>query len=159
VACGDALEALFNQGMRPVLAREILRFGARLDEASAGQSVSVVFTDPGRDINPDQRDLVLAAPGTVKVRSSFRARVTFFRTDEGGRHRYVMNSFTPSFWLPAGHRRARIELLDRPRAYPGETFHIRAAFSGGRPMLVEPGDAFVLRHNKRIIGHGVVEAG
>jgi elongation factor Tu len=159
VARGDPLEALSMRGAKAVLAREVLRFGTKLDAASAGQNVSVVFTDAARDLNPDMRDMVLAAPGTVKLRSSFRARVTFFRTDEGGRHRYVMNGFTPSFWLPAAQRRARVELLDRVRANPGETFPVRATFPDGKPMPVSPGDAFVLRHGGRIIGHGVVEAG
>jgi translation elongation factor EF-Tu-like GTPase len=159
VARGDSLEAFSARGVMSVVAREIIRFGARLNEASAGQNVSVVFTDPKRELNPDQRDLVLAFPGSMKLRSSFRARLTFFRTDEGGRHRYVMNGFTPSFWMPAAQRRARIELLDRPRANPGETFPIRATFPDGKFMPVSPGDAFIVRHSSKIIGHGVVEAG
>ncbi len=145
-----------QDGMRrEVRVLDIRRFGHPLDEAAAGQNVAVALEEVENEAL--DRGAVIADMEGVKLATSFRARVTFFRTEDGGRSRYVMSGFVPSFLLPSVQRKARIELLDRERAFPGETFPVRATFPDGRAEYVSPGDLFVLRRDGRIIGNGVVE--
>jgi len=136
--------------------QDLRRFGHPLDEAAAGQNVAVAL-EPAEGEPTYHQGAVIADMDGVKVAASFTARVTFFRTEDGGRGRHVMSGFVPTFLLPSVHRKARIELLDRLRAYPGETFPVRAKFPDGYAEYVCPGDPFILRRDGRIIGHGVVE--
>ncbi len=147
---------VFNGGwIRNLRVKEIRRFGQTLDEAVAGQNVAVRLS--ASDGRPVGAGAVLVPVGTGKVASSFEGRVTLFRAEDGGRRKFVMSGFKPAVWLPATQRKAAIEVLGRPHGRPGETFPARVTFGGGRAEVVESGEAFVLRHDKRIIGHGVVD--
>jgi elongation factor Tu len=156
ISRGDAVCAFRKGEMLDLRVMDVRRFGHPLDYADAGQNVAVT-------VGPmEYRSLgagaVIADVDGLELVASFLARVTFFTAEDGGRSRYVMSGYVPTFLLPAAQRKARIELLDRVRAYPGETFPVRATFLNGRSReYVRPGDPFVLRRDGRIIGHGVVE--
>lgn len=155
---GEICHAHFSVGTCPVWVKKVARFGQGLGRAEAGQNVEVLATTPdGSHDHPIEVGAVVAGPGTVRTAATFEARLTLFKAADGEQARYVRGGFTPSILLPGVRREARIELLDRLRAAPGESVDIRTTFDRDRPALVEPGDAFVCRDTGRLIGHGTAK--
>ena len=153
VKVGEEIEIV---GMRPTVKRVVTgveMFRKLLDEGLAGDNVGLLLR--GTDKKEIERGQVIAAPGSIKPHTHFKAQAYVLTKEEGGRHTPFFNGYRPQFYfrttdvtgvmtLPEG-----IEMV-----MPGDNVSVSVSLI--TPIAMEKELRFAIREGGRTVGAGVV---
>ncbi|MBB6419894.1 elongation factor Tu [Streptomyces sp. AK010] len=127
-------------------------FGKPMEEAQAGDNVALLLRGVPRDAV--RRGHVVAAPGSVKPRRLFSARVYVLSAREGGRTTPVSSGYRPQFYIRTADVVGVVDLGEVAVARPGDTVAMTVEL--GRDVPLEPGLGFAIREGGRTVGAGTV---
>jgi selenocysteine-specific elongation factor len=134
---------------RRVRVRGVQSGGRATGRAVAGQRTAVNLA--GVDLEEVRRGMVLASPGRFEATRRLDARISLL-----GSARRLKNRSRAHFHQGTAETIAEVILLDRPELAPGESAFAQLRLDD--PVLVLPGDRFILRQFSPVvtIGGGVV---
>lgn len=150
VRVGDRVEVLGASAETVVTGLET--FGKPMEEAQAGDNVALLLRGVSRDAV--RRGHVVAAPGSVKPRRRFSARVYVLSAREGGRTTPVSSGYRPQFYIRTADVVGVVDLGEVTVARPGDTVVMTVEL--GREVPLEPGLGFAIREGGRTVGAGTV---
>ncbi len=152
VRVGDRVEVL-GAGVETVVTG-VETFGRPMAEAQAGDNVALLLRGVARDAVG--RGHVVAAPGSVRPRRRFTARVYVLSAREGGRTTAVSSGYRPQFYFRTADVAGDIGLGAAGVARPGETVTLTVELD--RDIPLEAGLGFAIREGGRTVGAGTVTA-
>ncbi|WP_037856524.1 elongation factor Tu [Streptomyces sp. NRRL S-340] len=152
VRVGDRVEVLGAETETVVTGLET--FGKPMEEAQAGDNVALLLRGVPRDAV--RRGHVVAAPGSVRPRRRFTARVYVLSAREGGRTTPVATGYRPQFYIRTADVVGDVDLGEAGLARPGDTVTMTVEL--GREVPLEPGLGFAVREGGRTVGAGTVTA-
>jgi elongation factor Tu len=94
---GDPVEILGIRETRKTVVTGVEMFRKILDYAEAGDNVGLLLR--GVDKTDLERGMVIAAPGSVKPHTKFKAEVYILTKEEGGRHTPFFTGYRPQFYF------------------------------------------------------------
>jgi elongation factor Tu len=153
VKVGEEIEIV---GLRPTIKTVVTgveMFRKLLDQGEAGDNIGALLRGTKRE--EVERGQVLAAPGSIKPHTKFKAEAYVLTKDEGGRHTPFFTNYRPQFYfrttdvtgvvqLPAG-----VEMV-----MPGDNITMEIELIA--PIAMDPGLRFAIREGGRTVGAGVV---
>ncbi|MFE3609330.1 elongation factor Tu [Streptomyces goshikiensis] len=153
VRTGDRVSVLGGDG-EPVetVVTGLETFGKPMESAEAGDNVALLLRGVPRD--GVRRGHVVAAPGSVRPRRRFTARVYVLSGREGGRTTPVTSGYRPQFYIRTADVVGDVDLGEAAVARPGETVTMTVEL--GRDVPLEAGLGFAIREGGRTIGAGSV---
>ncbi|MFE1754395.1 elongation factor Tu [Streptomyces anandii] len=152
VRVGDRVEVLGAEVETVVTGLET--FGKPMEEAQAGDNVALLLRGVPRDAV--RRGHVVAAPGSVRPRRRFTARVYVLSAREGGRTTPVSTGYRPQFYIRTADVVGDVDLGETAVARPGDTVTMTVEL--GREVPLETGLGFAVREGGRTVGAGTVTA-
>ncbi|MFF9405568.1 elongation factor Tu [Streptomyces anandii] len=152
VRVGDRVEVLGAEVETVVTGLET--FGKPMEEAQAGDNVALLLRGVPRDAI--RRGHVVAAPGSVRPRRRFTARVYVLSAREGGRTTPVSTGYRPQFYIRTADVVGDVDLGETAVARPGDTVTMTVEL--GREVPLETGLGFAVREGGRTVGAGTVTA-
>jgi len=152
LSVGETVEIV---GLDPTIAAVVTgleTFGKALTRAEAGDNAAVLL----RGIKRGQvrRGQVLAAAGSVRPHTRFRARLYALTTEEGGRHTPFHANYRPQFYFRTTDVPGSVELGDLTEVHPGDTVELIVQL--GAPIAMEAGLGFAVREGGRTVAGGTV---
>jgi len=124
-----------------------------LDDAQAGDNVGLLLR--GADKSDISRGQVLAAPGSIKSHTKFKAEIYCLNKDEGGRHTPFFNGYRPQFYLRTTDVTGAVSLPEGTEmVMPGDNVSITAELITG--VAMDKDLRFAIREGGRTVGAGVV---
>src|SRR5271156_5849944 len=153
IKVGDNVEIV---GIKPTIksvATGLEMFKKLLDEAQAGDNVGILL----RSIEKSQieRGQVIAAPGSIKPHSKFKAKVYVLTKEEGGRHTPFFKGYRPQFYFRTTDVTGSIELpAGAEMVMPGDNVDMVGTLIP--PIAMEQGLRFAIREGGHTVGAGVV---
>ncbi|MFI5638685.1 elongation factor Tu [Streptomyces goshikiensis] len=153
VRTGDRVSVLGGDG-EPVetVVTGLETFGKPMESAEAGDNVALLLRGVPRD--GVRRGAVVAAPGSVRPRRRFTARVYVLSGREGGRTTPVTSGYRPQFYIRTADVVGDVDLGEAAVARPGETVTMTVEL--GRDVPLEAGLGFAIREGGRTVGAGSV---
>ncbi len=128
-------------------------FHKALDEGMAGDNVGLLLRGIGRD--EVERGMVVAAPGSIKPHTKFKAEVYVLRKDEGGRHKPFFSGYRPQFYFRTTDVTGTITLPEGVEmVMPGDNVNLTVELL--KPVALEQGSKFAIREGGLTVGAGVV---
>jgi elongation factor Tu len=154
ITAGDRVEIIgLGDEIQESIVTSVEEFHRPKAFAEAGENVGVRL----RGVKADQiqRGHVLAAPKSIRPRSSFRAEVYSLRKDEGGRHTPFFGGYKPQFYVRTTDVTGVVSLPEGTEmVMPGDTASIVVRLD--RPIALEVGSRFAIREGGKTVGSGVV---
>ncbi len=155
VKVGDEVEIVGLGETRKTTVTGIEMFRKLLDEGMAGDNVGALLR--GIDKEDVQRGQVLAAPGTIKPHTKFKANVYVLTKEEGGRHTPFFGNYRPQFYVRTTDVTGTIQLpAGTEMVMPGDNVIMDVELI--TPVAIEAGMRFAIREGGRTIGAGVVDS-
>ncbi|MFD4131115.1 elongation factor Tu [Streptomyces goshikiensis] len=153
VRTGDRVSVLGGDG-EPVetVVTGLETFGKPMESAEAGDNVALLLRGVPRD--GVRRGHVVAAPGSLRPRRRFTARVYVLSGREGGRTTPVTSGYRPQFYIRTADVVGDVDLGEAAVARPGETVTMTVEL--GRDVPLEAGLGFAVREGGRTVGAGSV---
>lgn len=153
VKVGEDIEIVGITDTRKSTVTGVEMFRKLLDSGQAGDNVGILLR--GIEKKDLERGQVLAAPGSIKPHTKFKAEVYILSKEEGGRHTPFFNGYRPQFYirttdvtgvasLPAG-----VEMV-----MPGDNVTIDVELI--TPVALEKELRFAIREGGHTVGAGVV---
>ncbi|WP_067836250.1 elongation factor Tu [Nocardia lijiangensis] len=154
VRLGDRVELLgLGAEASTTVVTGIETFGKTMEFAEAGDNVALLLRGVQR--GQVRRGQVIAAPGSIAVRTRFTARVYLLGAGEGGRRTPIASGYRPQFYVRTGDVVGDVTLpVGTALAHPGDTVEIGVEL--GRPVPLEPNLGFAIREGGRTVGAGTV---
>ncbi|RBQ19294.1 elongation factor Tu [Spongiactinospora rosea] len=152
VRVGDTVEAVGLGGGFTAVVTGVETFGKTMEHGEAGDNAAVLLRGVRRE--QVRRGQVLAAPGSLRAYSRFRARIYLLTTAEGGRSTPIATGYRPQFYLRTTDVPGRVELDTATSALPGDT--IEAIVDLGKPVALETGLGFAVREGGLTVAAGTV---
>jgi elongation factor Tu len=153
IRCGDKIEILGLTETLSSVCTSVEAFSRQLDMGVAGQNVGLLL----RSVKHDQvsRGQVVAAPGSIQPRKSFKAEVYALSKTEGGRHTPFFNGYCPQFYFRTTDVTGETTLIDGTEmCMPGDSVTVQVGLE--KPVAIEAGTRFAIREGGRTVGRGVV---
>ncbi|MCB5168672.1 elongation factor Tu [Streptomyces bambusae] len=152
VRVGDRIALLGASGPAETVVTGLETFGRPMESAEAGDNVALLLRGVPRDAV--RRGDVVAAPGSVRPRRRFTARVYVLSAREGGRHTPLAGGYRPQFYVRTADVVGDVDLGAAAVARPGETVGMTVTL--GRDLPLEAGLGFAIREGGRTVGAGTV---
>ena len=153
VHVSEEVEVIGFQETRKTVVTGVEMFRKLLDEGRAGDNVGCLL----RGIKKDEieRGQVLAAPGSIKPHTKFKAEVYVLSKEEGGRHTPFFKGYRPQFYFRTTDVTGSVELPEGVEmVMPGD--NISMAVELITPVAMEKELRFAIREGGRTVGAGVV---
>ena len=155
VKVGDTVEIVGITETKTSTVTGIEMFRKTLDEGLAGDNVGALLR--GIDKEGVERGQVLAAPGTIKPHTKFKANVYILSKDEGGRHTPFFSNYRPQFYVRTTDVTGTIKLpANVEMVMPGDNVIMDVELV--MPVAIEQGMRFAIREGGRTVGAGVVDS-
>ncbi len=139
--------------IRKTVVTDVEMFKKSLEFGQAGDNIGCLLR--GIDRDEVQRGQVLAAPGTIKPHTTFKAEVYVLTKEEGGRHKAFFSGYRPQFYVRTTDVTGSIKLPpDVEMVLPGD--HIEMEVELIEPIALDKGVRFAIREGGRTIGAGTV---
>ena len=128
-------------------------FRKLLDEGRAGDNAGLLLRGVAKD--EIERGQVLAAKGSIKPHTKFKAEVYVLTKEEGGRHTPFFDGYRPQFYFRttdvtgAAHLPEGVEMV-----MPGDNVQMEVELI--TPIAMDPELRFAIREGGRTVGAGVV---
>ncbi|MDP4828332.1 MAG: EF-Tu/IF-2/RF-3 family GTPase, partial [Flavobacteriales bacterium] len=124
-----------------------------LDRGEAGDNVGLLLR--GIDKADIRRGMVIAAPGSIKPHTKFKAEVYILKKEEGGRHTPFHNKYRPQFYMRTTDVTGEIMLeAGREMVMPGDNVSVEVHLIV--PVAMDKGLRFAIREGGRTVGAGQV---
>ncbi len=154
VHVGDEVEVV---GLRPAVSKTVVTgvemFRKELDEGQAGDNVGLLLR--GADKDTMERGMVLAAPGTIKPHTKFKASVYILTKEEGGRHTPFFKGYRPQFYFRTTDVTGTAELpAGVEMCMPGDNVVLEVELI--TPVAMEKELRFAIREGGHTVGAGVI---
>ncbi len=128
-------------------------FNKSMQETIAGDNVGILLRGFKRE--DVERGQVLAAVGSAKMHSEFKAEVYILTKDEGGRHSPFVSGYKPQFYIRTADVTGEVMLSEGVEMVsPGDntTFNVKLM----EPVAMEVGLRFAIREGGQTVGQGIV---
>jgi elongation factor Tu len=155
VKVGDTVEiiGMSSEAPRKTVVTGVEMFMKTLDEGQAGDNVGCLLR--GIERTDVARGQVLAAPGSIKPLSKFKAQVYVLKKEEGGRHTPFFPGYRPQFYIRTTDVTGTISLPEGVEmVMPGDNIEMGVELIV--PVAIEDGLRFAIREGGRTVGSGVV---
>jgi len=153
IKVGEEVEIV---GIRPTIKTIVTgveMFRKLLDQGEAGDNIGALLRGTKRE--EIERGQVLAAPGSIKPHTKFKAEAYVLTKDEGGRHTPFFTNYRPQFYFRTTdvtgvvHLPAGVEMV-----MPGDNMTMDIELIC--PVAMDKGLRFAIREGGRTVGAGVV---
>lgn len=153
IRIGDEVEVVGIRDTFKTTCTGVEMFKKQLDSGEAGHNVGVLLRGVKRE--DLERGQVLAKPGTVLPRTSFRAEIYVLKKEEGGRHTPFFSNYRPQFYFRTTDVTGSITLPDGVEmVMPGDNVEIRVQLM--HAIAMDKQLRFAIREGGKTVGSGVV---
>jgi len=154
VKVGDEVEIVgLTEEIKKTVVTGVEMFRKQLDEAIAGDNIGILLR--GIDKDEVERGQVVAAPGSIKPHTHFKAQVYVLKKEEGGRHTPFFSGYKPQFYFRTTDVTGEIRLPEGVQmVMPGDNIEMEIKLI--KPVALEEGLRFAIREGGRTVGAGVV---
>ena len=153
VKVGDNIEILGIREPQKSVCTGVEMFRKILDSGEAGDNVGVLLRGTKRE--EVERGQVLAAPGSIKPHTEFKAEAYILNKDEGGRHTPFFSNYRPQFYFRTTDVTGTIKLPEGTEmVVPGDNITMDVKLLS--PIAMDKGLKFAIREGGRTVGAGVV---
>ena len=151
---GEEVEIVgMTEESRKTVVTGVEMFRKLLDEGRAGDNAGLLLRGVGKD--EIQRGQVLAAPGSIKPHTKFKAEVYVLTKEEGGRHTPFFNGYRPQFFFRTTDVTGATQLPEGVEmVMPGDNVQMEVELI--MPVAMDPELRFAIREGGRTVGAGVV---
>jgi elongation factor Tu len=138
---------------RKTVVTGIEMFRKMMDECQAGDNVGLLLR--GIERKEVERGMVIAAPGSIKPHTKFKAEIYVLTKEEGGRHTPFFRGYRPQFYFRTTDVTGSLDLPEGTEmVMPGDNVTISAELIV--PIALEQGLNFAIREGGHTVGAGVV---
>ncbi|WP_291830357.1 elongation factor Tu [Bosea sp. (in: a-proteobacteria)] len=128
-------------------------FRKLLDSGQAGDNIGALLRGTKRE--DVERGQVLAAPGSIKPHSKFKAEAYILTKEEGGRHTPFFTNYRPQFYFRTTDVTGVVQLPEGVEmVMPGDNVSMDVELIA--PIAMDEGLRFAIREGGRTVGAGVV---
>ena len=128
-------------------------FRKLLDSGEAGDNIGALLRGTKRE--DVERGQVLAAPGSIKPHSKFKAEAYILTKEEGGRHTPFFTNYRPQFYFRTTDVTGVVQLPEGVEmVMPGDNVSMDVELIA--PIAMDEGLRFAIREGGRTVGAGVV---
>jgi len=128
-------------------------FRKLLDQGQAGDNIGALLRGTKRE--DVERGQVLAAPGSIKPHSKFKAEAYVLTKEEGGRHTPFFTNYRPQFYFRTTDVTGVVTLPEGVEmVMPGDNVSMDVELIA--PIAMDEGLRFAIREGGRTVGAGVV---
>ncbi|MCS7317055.1 MAG: elongation factor Tu [Candidatus Dojkabacteria bacterium] len=154
VKVNDVVEQVgLMEGTRELTVTGVEMFKKQLTEGQAGDNVGLLLRGIKRD--EIERGQVLAAKGSIKSHTQFKAELYILSKDEGGRHTGFGSGYRPQFYIRTADVTGEIILPEGVQlVMPGD--NVSVTIKLGKPVAIEEKMTFAIREGGRTVGAGIV---
>jgi len=153
IKVGEEVEIV---GLRPTAKTTITgveMFRKLLDQGEAGDNIGALLRGTKRE--EVERGQVLAAPGSIKPHTKFKAEAYVLTKDEGGRHTPFFTNYRPQFYFRTTDVTGICKLPEGVEmVMPGDNVTMDVELIA--PIAMDEGLRFAIREGGRTVGAGVV---
>ena len=155
VNVGDNVEIVGIRDTSSTVVTGVEMFRKLLDSGEAGDNVGCLLR--GVDRNGVERGQVLAAPGSIRPHTKFKAEAYVLTKDEGGRHTPFFSNYRPQFYFRTTDVTGQVALPEGTEmVMPGDNVSMEVELIS--PIAMSEGLRFAIREGGRTVGAGVVAA-
>ncbi len=152
---GEEVEVV---GLREKVTKTVITgvemFRKELDQGQAGDNVGLLLR--GADKDNMERGMVLAAVGSIKPHTKFKATVYILTKEEGGRHTPFFKGYRPQFYFRTTDVTGTAELPEgQEMCMPGDNVVLTVELITS--VAMDKGLRFAIREGGRTVGAGVIE--
>ncbi|MCB9029810.1 MAG: elongation factor Tu [Deltaproteobacteria bacterium] len=153
IKVGDEIEIVGLKDTAKTTITGVEMFRKLLDQGQAGDNVGCLLRGLKRE--DVERGQVLAASGTIKPHTKFKAEAYILTQSEGGRHKPFFNGYRPQFYFRTTDVTGTIKLPEGVEmAMPGDNIEVEVELI--QPIAMEKQVRFAIREGGRTVGAGVV---
>lgn len=153
IKVGEEVEIV---GLRPTtktIITGVEMFRKLLDQGEAGDNIGALLRGTKRE--DVERGQVLAAPGSIKPHTKFKAEAYVLTKDEGGRHTPFFTNYRPQFYFRTTDVTGICQLPEGVEmVMPGDNVTMDVELIA--PIAMDEGLRFAIREGGRTVGAGVV---
>ena len=149
----DEIEIIGIKDTTKTVCTGVEMFRKLLDRGEAGDNIGALL----RGINREdvERGQVLAAPGSIKPHTKFKAETYVLNKEEGGRHTPFFGNYRPQFYFRTTDVTGTIELPSGTEmVMPGDNISLTVNLIS--PIAMSKGLKFAIREGGKTVGAGVV---
>ena len=129
-------------------------FRKLLDTGEAGDNIGALLRGTKRE--EVERGQVLAAPGSIKPHTKFKAKIYVLKKEEGGRHTPFFSNYRPQFYFRTTDVTGAVKLPEGTEmVMPGDDITIDVDLTA--PIAMDEGLRFAIREGGKTVGSGVVD--
>ncbi len=152
---GDNVEVVGIRDTSSTVVTGVEMFRKLLDSGEAGDNVGCLLRGVDRD--GVERGQVLAAPGSIRPHTKFKAEAYVLTKDEGGRHTPFFSNYRPQFYFRTTDVTGQVALPEGTEmVMPGDNVSMEVELIA--PIAMSEGLRFAIREGGRTVGAGVVAA-
>jgi elongation factor Tu len=149
----DEIEIIGLKDTTKTVCTGVEMFRKLLDRGEAGDNIGALLRGVNRE--DIQRGQVLAATGSIKPHTKFKAETYVLTKDEGGRHTPFFGNYRPQFYFRTTDVTGTVELPSGTEmVMPGDT--IGRIVNLISPIAMQKGLKFAIREGGKTVGAGVV---
>ncbi len=149
----DEMEIIGIKDTTKTVCTGVEMFRKLLDRGEAGDNIGALL----RGINREdvERGQVLAAPGSIKPHTKFKAETYVLTKEEGGRHTPFFGNYRPQFYFRTTDVTGTVELPSGTEmVMPGDNIGLTVNLIS--PIAMTKGLKFAIREGGKTVGAGVV---
>ena len=149
----DEIEIIGIKDTSKTVCTGVEMFRKLLDRGEAGDNIGALL----RGINREdvERGQVLAAPGSIKPHTKFKAETYVLTKEEGGRHTPFFGNYRPQFYFRTTDVTGTVELPSGTEmVMPGDNIGLTVNLIS--PIAMAKGLKFAIREGGKTVGAGVV---
>ena len=153
VKVGEEVEIIGMKDTRKSTVTGVEMFRKLLDQGQACDNVGILLRGLKRE--DIERGQVLAAPGSIKPHTRFKAEAYILTKEEGGRHTPFFKGYRPQFYFRTTDVTGIVELPEGVEmVMPGDNISMTVDLI--TPIAMEKELRFAIREGGRTVGAGVV---
>jgi elongation factor Tu len=149
----DEIEIIGLKDTTKTVCTGVEMFRKLLDRGEAGDNIGALLRGVNRE--DIQRGQVLAATGSIKPHTKFKAETYVLTKDEGGRHTPFFGNYRPQFYFRTTDVTGTVELPSGTEmVMPGDNIGLIVNLIS--PIAMQKGLKFAIREGGKTVGAGVV---
>jgi elongation factor Tu len=149
----DEIEIIGLKDTTKTVCTGVEMFRKLLDRGEAGDNIGALLRGVNRE--DIQRGQVLAATGSIKPHTKFKAETYVLTNDEGGRHTPFFGNYRPQFYFRTTDVTGTVELPSGTEmVMPGDNIGLTVNLIS--PIAMQKGLKFAIREGGKTVGAGVV---
>jgi elongation factor Tu len=153
IKVGEEVEIIGLKDTVKTVVTGVEMFRKLLDSGQAGDNIGALLRGTKRE--DVERGQVLAAPGSIKPHSKFKAEAYILTKEEGGRHTPFFTNYRPQFYFRTTDVTGIVQLPEGVEmVMPGDNVSMDVELIA--PIAMDEGLRFAIREGGRTVGAGVV---